>query len=104
MRCYPNSAQNELNNITCYKIYLSANVFSTDNFGKQFGSSSGLVNFHGCTSFAHRRETTDMSSESNQLHPFHKLDFSYRREFAPEGSQVFPFRAISYVWKNLVST
>ena len=36
----------------------------------------------------HRRETTGTSSDSCQLRSFHKRDF-YRREFAPEGSQIF---------------
>ena len=46
----------------------------------------------------HTKEDTSTSSDSDKLRPFHKWDFSYkkevRREFAPEGSQVFPFRAI----------
>ena len=85
-----------------------ANVFSTDTLCKQFRSSSDPVNYHGCNIFAHRRETSGTSSDSDQLRPFHKWDFSYRRavrfEFAPAGSQVFPFRAIPYVRKSLVST
>ena len=81
------------------------NVFSTGTLCKQFGSSSDSGNFHGCNSFAFRRETTGTNSlDLDQLHPFHKWDFSYRREFVPEGSQVFPFIEFLYVCISLVST
>ena len=36
--------------------------------------------------------------------PFHRWDFSSRKEFAPKGSEFFPLREVPYGWKNLIST
>ena len=47
-------------------------------------------------SYAHQRETTRSSSDSLQLRPFSKWNFSKRKEFAPRGSEFFPLKAVLY--------